>query len=29
MDELRISTDQGMVPLSNFVQMRPAPGLTR
>jgi len=27
MDELRISTDQGMVPLSNFVQMRPAPGV--
>ncbi|MEK9996215.1 MAG: efflux RND transporter permease subunit [Halieaceae bacterium] len=26
-DELRISTDQGMVPLSNFVQMRPAPGV--
>lgn len=27
MDELRISTEQGMVPLSNFVQMRPAPGV--
>ena len=27
MDELRISTDQGMVPLSNFVRMRPAPGV--
>jgi multidrug efflux pump len=26
-DELRISTAQGMVPLSNFVQMRPAPGV--
>ena len=27
MDELRISTDQGMVPLSNFVRMQPAPGV--
>ena len=27
MDELRISTDQGTVPLSHFVQMRPAPGV--
>jgi len=27
MDELRISTEQGMVPLSNFVQMQPAPGV--
>ena len=27
MDELRISTAQGMVPLSNFVQMQPAPGV--
>ena len=27
MDELRISTDQGMIPLSNFVTMRPAPGV--
>ncbi len=27
MDELRISTDQGMVPLSNFVTMEPAPGV--
>jgi multidrug efflux pump len=27
MDELRISTDQGMVPLSNFVRMEPAPGV--
>ena len=27
MDELRISTEQGMVPLSNFVQMRPAHGV--
>ena len=27
MDELRISTDQGMVPLSNFVKMMPAPGV--
>ena len=26
-DELRISTEQGMVPLSNFVQMTPAPGV--
>ena len=27
MDELRISTNQGMVPLSNFVKMLPAPGV--
>lgn len=27
MDELRISTSQGMVPLSNFVKMEPAPGV--
>jgi multidrug efflux pump len=27
MDELRISTSQGMVPLSNFVKMQPAPGV--
>jgi multidrug efflux pump len=27
MDELRISTNQGMVPLSNFVKMQPAPGV--
>ena len=27
MDELRISTEQGMVPLSNFVQMTPAQGV--
>ena len=27
MDELRISTNQGMVPLSNFVTMLPAPGV--
>jgi multidrug efflux pump len=27
MDELRISTAQGMVPLSNFVKMQPAPGV--
>lgn len=27
MDELRISTEQGMVPLSNFVTMRPAAGV--
>jgi multidrug efflux pump len=27
MDELRISTNQGMVPLSNFVKMTPAPGV--
>jgi len=27
MEELRVSTDQGMIPLSNFVQMRPAPGV--
>ncbi len=27
MDELRISTNQGMVPLSNFVKMAPAPGV--
>lgn len=27
MDELRVSTDQGMVPLTNFVTMRPAPGV--
>jgi multidrug efflux pump len=27
MDELRISTDMGMVPLSNFVKMEPAPGV--
>jgi multidrug efflux pump len=26
-DELRISTEQGMVPLSNFVRMTPAPGV--
>ncbi len=27
MDKLRISTDEGMVPLSNFVTMAPAPGV--
>jgi multidrug efflux pump len=27
MDELRISTNQGMVPLGNFVTMEPAPGV--
>ncbi len=27
MDQLRVSTDQGMVPLSNFVSMEPAPGV--
>jgi len=27
MDELRISTDQGMVPLSNFATIQPAPGV--
>jgi multidrug efflux pump len=27
MDELRISTDQGMVPLSNFASIQPAPGV--
>jgi len=27
MDELRVSTDQGMIPLSNFVTMQPAPGV--
>ena len=27
MDELRISTAQGMVPLSNFVRLQPAPGV--
>lgn len=27
MDELRISTEQGMVPLSNFVTMQPSPGV--
>jgi multidrug efflux pump len=27
MDELRISTNQGMVPLSNFVTIQPAPGV--
>ena len=27
MSELRISTNQGMVPLSNFVQMAPVPGV--
>jgi multidrug efflux pump len=27
MEELRVSTEQGMVPLSNFVQIRPAPGV--
>lgn len=27
MDELRISTEQGMVPLGNFVKMEPAPGV--
>jgi multidrug efflux pump len=26
-EELRLSTEQGMVPLSNFVQLRPAPGV--
>ena len=29
MDELRISTSQGMVPLSNFVRMLPSPGVDR
>ena len=27
MDELRISTNQGMIPLSNFVKMQPSPGV--
>jgi multidrug efflux pump len=27
MEELRVSTEQGMVPLSNFVKMQPAPGV--
>ncbi len=29
MDELRISTNKGMVPLSNFVSMDPAPGVDK
>jgi multidrug efflux pump len=29
MDELRISTSKGMVPLSNFVTMAPAPGVDK
>ena len=29
LDELRVSTNQGMIPLSNFVTMRPAPGVDK